>query len=107
MTSDKTDELALREQDGAVCFEVRVSPRASRQGLAGVHGGALKLSLTAAPVEGAANDALIALLAKTLGVPKRAVQIVRGEHARNKSVRVEGVSLQIVRAALDPSAPPR
>ncbi len=94
------DELSLREQDGAVCFEVRVAPRASRDGLGGVHDGALKLSLTAAPVDGAANAALIALLAKALGVPKRAVRIVRGEHARNKSVRVEGVSLAAVRVAL-------
>jgi uncharacterized protein len=96
------DELTLQEQDGAVCFQVRVSPRASREGLSGVHGGALKVSLTAAPVDGAANEALVALLAKTLRVPKRAVTISHGEHGRTKSVRVEGVALANARALLSP-----
>ncbi|MFI5307195.1 MAG: DUF167 domain-containing protein [Polyangiales bacterium] len=96
------DELALSERDGAVCFQVRVSPRASREGLSGVHGGALKVSLTAAPVDGAANEALVALLAKTLRVPKRAVIIAHGEHGRTKSVRVEGVALAAARALLCP-----
>jgi uncharacterized protein YggU (UPF0235/DUF167 family) len=56
--------------------------------------------LTAAPVDGAANEALITLLAKALGLPKRAVRIVRGEHSRDKSVSVEGVDSARVRAAL-------
>jgi uncharacterized protein (TIGR00251 family) len=94
------EELVLREQDGGTRFELRVSPRASRDALAGVHAGALKLSLTAAPVDGAANQAVIALLAKVLDVPKRSVRIVRGEHARKKVVCVEGVDAARVRAAL-------
>ena len=93
-------ELVLREQDGATCFELRVSPRASRDALVGVHAGALKLSLTAAPVDGAANEAVIALLATALDVPKRAVRIVRGARARKKLVCIEGVDAERVRAAL-------
>lgn len=96
--------LELIERDGGTSFEVRVAPRASREAVLGVHDGALKVSLTAPPVEGAANDALLRLLAKALGVPRRAVSVLHGERGRLKTVRVEGVSAQAVRAALTPSA---
>lgn len=85
-------ELTLRESDGGVIFEVRVAPRASRDAVQGIHDGALKVALTAPPVEGAANAGLCKLLSKKLGVPKRAVRIVRGETARNKTVRVDGLT---------------
>ena len=98
------NQLLVRQQGDSVCFDVRVSPRASRAAIAGVHAGALKVSLTAAPVDGAANAALIELLAKRLGVPRRALRIARGEHARNKSICVEGSSADTVRAALSPDA---
>jgi uncharacterized protein len=91
-------ELVVHEESGVVRFAVRVSPRASREAFAGVHDGALKVSLTAPPVEGAANAALVALFAKALGVPKRAVRIVAGESSRTKRVEVEGVSADRVRA---------
>ncbi|MGB5810759.1 MAG: DUF167 domain-containing protein [Polyangiales bacterium] len=81
-------ELRIAQHEGAVTFEVRVSPRASRNAVIGVHEGALKVSLTAPPVEGAANGALIKLLAKTLGVAKSKITIVRGEHARNKLLQI-------------------
>jgi hypothetical protein len=60
--------LAVRESEGAVTFEVQVVPRASRDRLGPIHGDKLKVQLTAAPVDGAANEALIALVAKRLGV---------------------------------------
>jgi uncharacterized protein (TIGR00251 family) len=97
---DGLNDLALLEQGDGVSFEVRVAPRASRSAIAGVHAGALKLSLTAAPVDGAANDALIALLADVLGVPKRTLTIARGERGRSKTVRVAGISAAALRAAL-------
>lgn len=84
--------LVVTERDGAVSFEVRVVPRASRDAIAGVHGQALKVSLSAPPVEGAANEALIALLARALSVPKRTVELVRGEQSRTKLVRITGVT---------------
>lgn len=84
-------ELRVQEQDGAVVFEVRVVPRASRSRVIGVHEGALKLALTAPPVDGAANEALRKLLAKTLGVAKSDVEIVRGDRARIKVLRVKGI----------------
>jgi uncharacterized protein (TIGR00251 family) len=90
-------ELEIREQEGAITFEVRVAPRASRDRVLGVHEGALKVALTAAPVDGAANEALRKLLAKALGVPKSDVEIVRGARARNKVLRVQGLSARDVR----------
>jgi uncharacterized protein (TIGR00251 family) len=93
-----SEDFQAREVDGAVRFAVRVTPRASRAAITGMHGGALKVSLTAPPVEGAANAALIELLAGALGVPKRAVRIEHGDHSRQKAISIEGVSLAAVRA---------
>ncbi|MGB8331456.1 MAG: DUF167 domain-containing protein [Polyangiales bacterium] len=92
-----TSGLRIREQDGAITFEVRVTPRASRSRIIGVQEGALKVALAAPPVDGAANEALKKLLAKTLGVSKSDVAIVRGEHARIKVLRVAGLSAADVR----------
>lgn len=89
--------LLIQEDDDSVTFEVRVVPRASRDAILGVHEGALKVALTAPPVEGAANAALKKLLAKTLGVPKSHVAIARGQHARTKLLRVHGISAEAVR----------
>jgi hypothetical protein len=95
----ETESLATSiSDDGAITFQVRVNPRARRDAVEGVREGALRVSLTAPPVDGAANKALIALLAKALRVPKRAVEIVRGEGARHKVVRVCGASLEQIEA---------
>ena len=89
--------LEIREREGSITFEVRVAPRASRNRVLGVREGALKVALTAAPVDGAANEALRKLLAKALGVSQSDVEIVRGARARNKVLRVHGVSARDVR----------
>ena len=91
------NELRIREQDGAVTFEVRVAPRASRNRIVGVQEGSRKVALTAPPVDGAANEALRKLLAKALGVSKSSVEIVRGDRARIKVLRVHGMSARDVR----------
>ena len=83
---------SITEANGGVTFAVRVAPRASRNQIVGVEGGALKIKLTAPPVEGAANAALIAFVAEWLGVRRSAVSIVSGDKARNKLVRVNGVT---------------
>ncbi|MBI2828950.1 MAG: DUF167 domain-containing protein [Acidobacteria bacterium] len=85
--------------DGVV-IDVRVIPRGSRSGLAGVRAGAFLLRLHAPPVEGAANAEVVDILATLLGVPRRAVTIVRGGRSRLKRVRVEGVSAQFVNSKL-------
>ena len=92
--------LSIVERDGGVTFEVRVQPRASRAAFVGPHEAAMKVALTAPPVEGAANAALIALVAEVLGVPKRRVQIVRGDKSRQKVVRVDDMTSSVARAAL-------
>lgn len=84
-----------------VRFSVRVQPRTSRSSVSGVHAGVLKVKLNAAPVNGAANDELVELLAEWLGVPQREVRIVNGEGARSKLVEVNGVTADAVRRLSD------
>jgi uncharacterized protein (TIGR00251 family) len=92
--------LTLSERDGAVWIPVRVQPRASRDAVVGELDGALKIALTAPPVDGEANAALVAFLAKKLGVPKRDVTLVAGATGRSKTVAVRGVTPDAVRALL-------
>jgi uncharacterized protein (TIGR00251 family) len=91
-------DLEVRERSGAVRFSVRVQPRAARSGVAGLHGGALRVRLSAPPVDGAANEELVELLAERLGVPRRDVSIVGGAASRSKLVEVRGVSAELVRS---------
>jgi uncharacterized protein len=81
-----SSQLNVREHDDGASFELRVQQRASRAAVLGVHGGALKVSLTAAPVDGAANDALLRLLADRLDVPRACLRLLRGERSRQKLV---------------------
>lgn len=97
------DELTLQQKGDAILFQVRVAPRASRTAIIGVHGGALKVALTAAPVEGAANAALIKFLAEKLDVPARSINITHGGGSRTKTVKVEGLDVQSARKALAPA----
>jgi uncharacterized protein len=76
----------------SVTFDVKVVPRASRDKLGPRVGDRVKVQLTAPPVDGAANDALRALLAKAFGVPRGQVTILRGETSRQKTVRVDGAT---------------
>ena len=82
--------LKVNEADGAITFDVQVVPRASRDRLGPVHGDRLKVQLTAPPVDGAANEALVELLAKSLGRRRGDVAIVRGHTGRKKTIRVAG-----------------
>ena len=84
--------IDIREEADGVVFGVRVSPRAKRNAIGGEHDGLLKIGLTAPPVDGAANAALIKLLSKTLGVSKSSVTIVSGQSSRTKRVRVTGIT---------------
>jgi uncharacterized protein (TIGR00251 family) len=91
-------ELRVQQFEDRVRFAVRVQPRASRSAVGGLHGDALRVRLTAPPVEGAANGALIELLASTLRVPARSVRIVAGASSRSKVIEVEGVAPAAVQA---------
>ena len=76
---------------------MHVQPRASRPGVAGLHGDAIKVRVAAPPLEGKANDALAELLAQALGVGRRAVHLFAGTAARDKIVEVSGVTADDVR----------
>jgi len=82
----------LRDESRGAVLELLVVPRASRTRAVGEHDGRLKVQLAAPPVDGEANSALIAWLADALGVKRSAVEIVRGEAGRRKTVRVSGVT---------------
>jgi uncharacterized protein (TIGR00251 family) len=94
--------LALVVKDGEVRFEVHAKPRAKKSAIVGVRspGGALEVAIAAPPVDGAANEELVATLARALGVPKRDVRIVRGEGGRSKLLAVTGLREAEVRARL-------
>lgn len=91
-----TASSLIRATRTGVRVELRVIPRASKTTLAGVRDGRLLLRVTAPPVDGAANTAVVAALAKMLGVPKSAVRVVDGETSRNKSVEVTGIGEAVV-----------
>lgn len=90
----------IRPTAAGVEFEVRVVPRAGRSALAGERDGRVLVRLAAPPVDGAANDELVAFVAGLLDVPKRAVRIVSGERSRSKRVAVDGVSVDTAAARL-------
>ena len=95
------EALRITEREGAVRFGVRVQPRSSRRGIEGLYGDALKVRVQAAPVDGAANDAVIAVLAEVLGVARSAVRVVSGTTARSKVIEVEGLDAPTLRLKLD------
>ena len=80
--------LAVRRDGERLVFTIRVTPRASANAVAGERNGVLLVRVTAPPADGKANDAVVALLAKTLGTPRGAVQVVRGASSRTKRVSV-------------------
>lgn len=93
--------IPIRDTPQGATFAIRVQPRASRNAIAGEMGDALKIALTAPPVEGKANEACIGFLAKILRVPRSSITIVSGESSRNKVMRVAGLSGAEVRLRLE------
>ena len=89
-------QFAVDSRGTAVRFRVRLQPRASRDEITGVVDGVLRVRLHAPPVDGAANDALVAFLADRLAIPRRGVRIVTGATSRTKMIEVEGVSTAAV-----------
>jgi uncharacterized protein len=85
----------------SVTFAVKVQPRARRNSLTGELGDALKISLTAPPLDGRANEACIEFLSQALGVPKSAVAIVSGQTHRRKLIRVSGITASELRQRLE------
>jgi uncharacterized protein (TIGR00251 family) len=93
--------LDIREGDGGVTLRVRVQPRASRDELLGERAGALLVRLTAPPVDGEANAALVRFLARKVGRPASAFSLIRGAGARDKVLRVDGMTAAVLRSRLE------
>lgn len=88
--------LKVTETKEGVRLEIKVQPRSSRNQIAGVQDGILKIKLTAPPVDGEANLALIEYLSSLLGVPKRSINLIKGEISRNKLVEINGIKREFL-----------
>lgn len=84
--------IPVHESGGSLSFAVKVHPRAKKNAITGEFGDALKLALTAPPVEGKANAACIEFFAKLLKVPRSSVSIAAGQSSRNKVILIAGIS---------------
>lgn len=92
--------VLVRQEGEAVSFRVRLQPKASREGVLGEADGILKLRVTAPAVDGRANEACLRLLAKALDLPPSRLQIVSGQHARLKTIRITSAGAGAIRATL-------
>ena len=95
--------INIQETETAVTFAVKVHPRAKKNAITGELGDALKVSLTALPIDGKANRACIEFFAKLLKVPRSSVTIVSGQRGRGKVIRVTGLSMEEIRKRLGTS----
>ena len=86
----------LKPRADGVCLSVKVQPRASKNEISHVVGNELKIKVTAPPVESAANEALLRLLADTLDCPRAALQLVQGRASKHKQVLIHGMSSEAV-----------
>jgi hypothetical protein len=78
----------------AVTIDILVQPRASREKIGPMHDGRIKIAVTAPPVDGEANAAVIALLARQLGIPRGNIEVVAGASSRRKTLRIANVTEQ-------------
>ena len=92
--------IPVQESAKGVAFAIKVQPRARKNAITGVVGDMLKLALTAPPVDGRANQAVIEFLAKLFEIPRASVTIASGETSRKKVVRIAGLSKTAVEARL-------
>jgi uncharacterized protein (TIGR00251 family) len=92
--------IPIKDTVAGATFSVRLHPRAKKNAITGMLGDALKLSLTAPPLEGRANDACIEFLAGVLKLPRSSITIAAGQASRNKLIRVAGLSAAEVKQRL-------
>jgi uncharacterized protein (TIGR00251 family) len=91
----------LQPHAGGFYLAVKLQPRASRDEIGKAVGSELRIKVTAPPADSAANEALVRLLADTLGCPRNAVQLVRGHTSRHKLISIQGLSAEIIAAKLN------
>ncbi len=92
--------IPIRDTPSGATFQIKVHPRARKNAITGEVGDAIKVALTAPPIEGRANEACIAFLAEFLNVPRSSVTIAAGETSRNKLICISGLSAVQVEAKL-------
>lgn len=92
--------VPLHETASGITFAVKVQPRARRNAIVGELGDALKIALTAPPVDGRANEACVEFFAGLLGLPRSSITIASGQSSRNKVVQITGTTIQHVRGKL-------
>ena len=93
--------IAIHETADGVNFAVKVQPRARRNAIVGEWGDALKIALTAPPVDGRANEACVEFIADILEVSRSAITILSGQSSRNKVIRVMGITASQLRERLE------
>jgi uncharacterized protein len=93
---------AISQKGDGVCLSVRVQPRSSRCGIAGLYGESVRICLKSAPVDDAANQECCTMLAKLLGVPRSSVSVLSGRSSRSKVLKIEEISIAAVRSSLAP-----
>ena len=91
----------LKESNGAVTFQVRVVPRSSKNQIVAAAGEAIKVRLTAPPVDGKANEALIKFLAEILEVSRGQIEIISGEKSKQKTMRVRGITIAQIKEKIE------
>jgi uncharacterized protein YggU (UPF0235/DUF167 family) len=91
-----TEGLAILTTPTGVQIDLRVIPRSPRTQIDGIRDGRLLVRVTAAPVDDAANDAVIETLSRALDVPRRSIRIIRGATARNKTIEVTNMTVAAV-----------
>jgi len=92
--------IPLKETSSGITFSVKVQPRARKNAITGTVGDALKLALTAPPVEGKANQAVIEFLADFFEIPRSSITIASGASSRLKVIRISGANLQSLKEHL-------
>ncbi len=92
------------DDHGGVLIDLRVQPGAGRNAVVGRHGDAIKVRVGAPPIGGRANEAVIDLLADTLGVKRADIEVVSGDNSRSKRVRVGGITVALASSILAPDS---
>jgi hypothetical protein len=102
---DQTSQLIpIRETAGHITFSIKVQPRAKKNAITGIVGDALKISLTAPPVDGKANRAVIEFFSGIFKIPRSSITIASGETSRLKVIRISGVDQAMVARCLTDAA---
>ena len=92
----------LKESANGIYLAIKLRPRASRQQISGLHGAELKVSVTAPPVDAAANRALVDYFAELLDISRSQVELVKGQTSRHKTLHITGVPAAVIRDKLAP-----